>query len=439
MTEALENTNKTETTLPSVLFVDDETQILDALRRAFRKASFTVMVANGGEEALELVASRDFDVIVSDMRMPEMNGAEFLTAAAAFKPTCKRILLTGYSDNDSTVIAINKGRIHAYLEKPIKTDELKEKIDTLIVQKREEDRERLIAEHNVEYNQTLKDKIVNLKEDKRWAEQELEQTTSFLNLAQEETKENFSMTIKILSLLMDKRLDTDITEKITRDALLLADTLDLDLGMKEEIKNAALLHNLGKIYFPDRILTTPYPYLTVADKKLYDKHVLNAEEILMPLNGMSHVAKIIRHQSEDFNGKGKPDALKTQDIPLSSRLLRVVIDFYNPIGHEVEQSVLERLACMEEKKGEAYDPDLLELFSSLKKSEKAEEFGCELTVDELTPGMVNNRDLLSASGMLMLSKGTVLTGPIIQSLQMYEQNTQLKTGLRIFVDKEELH
>ena len=101
----------------SILCVDDEANILSALRRLFRPHGYTVHVANSGAEGLELLDREHVDLIISDMRMPVMDGAAFLAEARKRHPDTVRLLLTGYADMESTVAAINSGQITRYISK----------------------------------------------------------------------------------------------------------------------------------------------------------------------------------------------------------------------------------------------------------------------------------------------------------------------------------
>ena len=104
--------------MQTILLVDDEQGILNALRRLFRNKDYVVHTALGGQEALALLAEEKVDLIISDMRMPEMDGAEFLQKAREAYPLTERILLTGFSEMELTVRAINDGGIYGYLSKP---------------------------------------------------------------------------------------------------------------------------------------------------------------------------------------------------------------------------------------------------------------------------------------------------------------------------------
>jgi len=101
-----------------ILFVDDERAILSSLRRLFRSSGYKVHIANSGAEGIALLEQYPIDLVVSDMRMPEMDGAAFLSTVAEQWPKTVRMLLTGYAEVSSAIDAINQGKISRYLTKP---------------------------------------------------------------------------------------------------------------------------------------------------------------------------------------------------------------------------------------------------------------------------------------------------------------------------------
>ena len=109
-----------------ILFVDDEKSILVALRRLCRNTDWDIYTAESGDEGLAVIAEHTIDLVVSDMRMPKMNGAEFLEQVVKRSPSTVRILLTGYSDVAATIAAIDKGKIFCHCTKPWDNDEFRE-------------------------------------------------------------------------------------------------------------------------------------------------------------------------------------------------------------------------------------------------------------------------------------------------------------------------
>ena len=110
----------------TLLLVDDESAITRALRRLFRKAGYHILTAQSGYEGLEKLRQCEIPVslIISDQRMPEMSGTQFLEKAKKLNPEAIRYLLTGYSDMETVIEALNKGEIHRYLTKPWNDEDL---------------------------------------------------------------------------------------------------------------------------------------------------------------------------------------------------------------------------------------------------------------------------------------------------------------------------
>lgn len=116
--------NKTRT----ILLVDDEDNIVRSLKRVFRREGYNILTANSGAAGLDVLAEHDVGVILSDQRMPQMNGTEFLKKAKVSTPESVRIVLSGYSDLESITEAINEGSIYKFLSKPWDDDLLRKNI-----------------------------------------------------------------------------------------------------------------------------------------------------------------------------------------------------------------------------------------------------------------------------------------------------------------------
>ena len=106
----------------TILCIDDETHNLEALERLLRK-KYSIVTANSGVEGIEALKSHDFSLIISDQKMPEMTGVEFFMKAKEIQPEAIRILLTGYTDLESVISAINQGQIYRYITKPWEPEE----------------------------------------------------------------------------------------------------------------------------------------------------------------------------------------------------------------------------------------------------------------------------------------------------------------------------
>jgi response regulator RpfG family c-di-GMP phosphodiesterase len=112
----------------TLLLIDDEPNILNSLKRLFRRENFRVLTANSGREALELLAVSQVQVIISDQRMPEMSGVELLSRVKELYPDTVRMVLSGYSELSTVTEAINRGAIWKYLSKPWDDDKLRDEV-----------------------------------------------------------------------------------------------------------------------------------------------------------------------------------------------------------------------------------------------------------------------------------------------------------------------
>jgi len=108
----------------TVLFVDDEKSILSSLVRLFRNEEFEIFTATSGAEGIEIVEEKDVSLVISDHRMPEMTGVEFLSRVKDISPDSIRIMLTGYADLEASIAAINKGEVYRFITKPWNDEEL---------------------------------------------------------------------------------------------------------------------------------------------------------------------------------------------------------------------------------------------------------------------------------------------------------------------------
>jgi len=116
----------------TILFVDDELSILSTLKRLLRREPYDILTADSGQQGLDILAEKSVNIVISDMRMPHMSGAEFLQQVKQHYPQTKRIIMSGYADIEAVVDAVNKGGICHFISKPWDNDELKTIICDLV-------------------------------------------------------------------------------------------------------------------------------------------------------------------------------------------------------------------------------------------------------------------------------------------------------------------
>jgi len=318
-----------EKTTAVLLFVDDEPNVLKALRRLFHSEGYVTHLAEGGAQGLEILRRHAVDLIISDMRMPEMSGAEFLALAVEQWPETVRILLTGYADIQSTIDAVNKGRIFSYCNKPWNDEELKLLVRNALEQKRlREERDCLSTIIRLQ-NDELKTLNEHLEERVEQRTAELNETLKQLDQANSGLKKQYTDSIKAFSRIIEMRpgIKGGHSKYIAENAHSVAKKLNLP---DEEVRNiiyAGLLLQIGKMTLPDIILTQPFYTMDALQKKSYLKHAEEAAPLLKGLEQLDAAATLIRYQYEHYDGSGSPEGLADEKIPLGSRILSVVSDY----------------------------------------------------------------------------------------------------------------
>ncbi|UXY14427.1 response regulator [Chitiniphilus purpureus] len=417
----------------TVLCVDDESNILSALRRLFR-SRYQVLTAESGPAGLALLEQQRVDLIISDMRMPGMNGAEFLAQALQRWPEVERILLTGYADIHSTIEAINRARISRYISKPWDDDEMLRIVDEALAVKRLQREQarlhRLVERQNAELkalNASLEDKV-------RERTAELQQTMGQLNEAHDKLKKSFITSIRVFSNLIEMREGklAGHARKVADLARQIAQQLELGESDIQDITVASLLHGIGKIGLPDALLAKPYVQMTLEERNTYGKHPAKAQAALMALEQLHTAARLIRSQHERFDGLGFPDRLAGMQIPLGGRILAIANDFESLLAGALTGKPMERheaIKNIESGRGKRYDPDVVAAFLAVVGRPDEGTAGGEVEVrsKDLQPGMVLTRDLIAA-GVLLLARDYMLDARLIEQIRHFEatDGTRLK-------------
>jgi response regulator RpfG family c-di-GMP phosphodiesterase len=422
---------------PTLLLVDDEPSILSALRRLFRPCGYRILTAEGGAAGLDLLARENVDLVISDMRMPEMDGAQFLERVRAEWPRAVRILLTGYADMTATVNAINKGEIYRYIAKPWDDHDIVLIVrDALERQQLQGENSRLLALTQSQ-NDELKALNSDLEARVRARTAEIEQVNGFLNIANDTLKQSFLVSIKIFSTLLELR-DGSVGGHARRVADLarkLAIKLKLDAKTQQNIFIAGLLHDIGKIGFPDAMFAKPVPKLKGEELARYRKHSLVGANALLPLPDLKPVADLIRAHHEHFDGQGFPDGLAGLAIPLGARILAVANDYDGlQIGTLSERrfNADEAKSLLVKSCGKRYCPVVIDALLDLHNAPIEDgEHELQVPVDRLQVGMVLARDLIARDGSLLLAADYLLDAKLVREIQAYAKREALSLVLHI--------
>jgi response regulator RpfG family c-di-GMP phosphodiesterase len=430
----------------SILIVDDEESILKSLRRLFRNENYDISTATNGAEGLIMMreAQKPFSLIISDQRMPVMTGVQFLSEARKLQSDAMRVLLTGYSDMDAIVNAVNSGGIHRYLTKPWKDEDLLLQVRQILEQYELILENRKLLELTGKQNEELVLLNSSLEEKVKEKTGEIIQKNNELTHLNHELEANLYNTVKAFGSLVEKH-NPGLAGHNRRVGYLTREVVQF-LGLPENeaihIEIAALLHDIGKLGFPQKLMEYKREQWTTEEKKLFEKHPLYSQETVYFVKKLDHVGIMTRTHHERYDGQGYPDQLKEEEIPLGARIIAVA-DAYDKIanlevnegnaitaakasqGHLGEEKFLEGAAILHLKQESflAYDPDIVKAFLAILKTKKImypEEK--KIPVRNLEEGMMLTRPLYSSSGRFLLPQKTNLTASLVHKLKLLHEN-----------------
>jgi response regulator RpfG family c-di-GMP phosphodiesterase len=368
--------------------------------------------------------------------MPQMDGAEFLTRAAERWPDTVRILLTGYADIESTITAVNKGKIYSYCSKPWEDNELKILVNNAIEQKRlREERQQLFAIIN-DQNRQLKEWNANLEDKVEKRTEQLKKSLHVIEQAHDAVKKQYADSIKAFAKIIEMRpgIKSGHAKYVAENAREVATRLNMDTTQIKDVIYAGLLLQIGKISLPDSLLTMSLFSMSSQQKKRFLNHAQEGGNLLKGIDPLYNAAALISHQYEYYDGSGDPAGLKGQEIPLGTRILTVIRDYITYLDGSVTGSAMtteqvkERLLS---KKRVHYDPAVVDAFlATLEASETGEERPViEISWTQLQPGMeaaeIICNDILYLKDQILTDKNV----EDILSLRKHHKNLILRVRL----------
>lgn len=433
--------------MPLILCVDDEPNILSALRRLLRSQKCRILTASSGAEGLEICETEQVDMVISDMRMPEMDGARFLEKVRERWPQTIRLLLTGHADIQSILDAINRGEIYRYLTKPWDDNDIILTIRHALERQQLERETKRLETLTQQQNEVLKCLNASLEEKVLQRTAELQKAHENLIRFNAKLKANFMTSIKVFSNLLEMRGGNlaghslrvaDLSRKV-------AVRMQCDEFQTQDIYIAALLHNIGKIALSDDLLKLSISTMSADQLRQYRKHPLRGEQLLMALDDLRTAATIVRAQQEHFDGSGYPDRIEGEQIALGARILAVTSDYDKlQIGISTPQRMhpAEARAVIIGDRGIRYDPAVVDALMGLFEAPNTvvEAIGgiATVTTAQLQPGMMLARDLITRDGLLLLSAGHVLELRKIGQIIEFENTLTAILSVTVFADGSSL-
>jgi response regulator RpfG family c-di-GMP phosphodiesterase len=362
-----------------VLVVDDDSHILSGYRRALH-GRFDVDIANSGPEALRRLETEEpYAVVVSDLRMPGMDGVRFLAQAREIVSDTVRIMLTGQADLSAAIEAVNEGNIFRFLTKPCPVETLSKVLESAVRQYELVHTERVLLEET------------------------LRGSTKVL--------------VDLLSMM-----NPDAFGRASRVQHLIRAMLHC-FGRENawELDLTAMLSQIGLVTLPPELVEKALndETLTAEETLLFERHPQIAHDLLVNIPRLRGVAENIALQLKSFSGSGPPPhGPHGTKIPLGARLLRIVLDHdtLSRSGLTYEGA----LAAMRQREG-CYDPDLLNLLQAeMGKMEEGYAFRI-LTMKQLASGMIVRDGIRTSAGVLLVQGGQEITPHLLARIQNFSR------------------
>jgi putative nucleotidyltransferase with HDIG domain len=312
-----------------ILIVDDEEDNLELLYRTLRQ-KFDVIKTTSPLEALKMLDETVVDLIISDHKMPEMDGVEFLKRSLDMNPLCVRLLVTAYSDSIILIDAINEAKIYRYIKKPWRPAELM-----------------IIVEAAAEYYQLKieNDKLIY------------------------DLKALFSGTVNAIIEALDAKDSYTLgkSRRVTYLSLKMAEYLQLERVEVGKLELAGLLHDIGMIGVPDTVLLKTET-LSHDDYEVIKRHVTHGVTILEDIKQLKDVVEIIKYHHERFDGSGYPSGLIGDAIPMNSRIIAVA-DAYDSIisdrSYRHGASHEDAIKILKSQSAKQFDPIVIDAFLAI--------------------------------------------------------------------------
>lgn len=297
--------NKNIEAAVSILIVDDDVYVLDSTALLLKEQGYRVIACKSAHEAVKEFKKSEFDIVLTDVKMPEVSGIELLEKIRAMDAETPVILMTAYAELDAAVSAVKKGAFD-FIIKPYNPEYLIHSINRAV------NYHRLMQ---IERNYKHK-----LEEDVKKRTAELAEALAMVK--------DMSREITYRLTAVSEYRDTDTGAHIKRIGLYagrLAEVLNMPNNFIETITLASSMHDIGKVGIPDNILLKPGP-LTEEEFTFMKTHTTIGEKMLLnspyPIMQMAKIVAITHH--EKWDGSGYPMGFKGEKIPIEGRIVALV-------------------------------------------------------------------------------------------------------------------
>jgi response regulator RpfG family c-di-GMP phosphodiesterase len=412
-----------------ILVVDDEPVVLTALKVTLEREGFPVVACTSPVKALSVLSERDFAVIISDQRMPEMMGLDFLIESRRLRPHASRILITAVLALPTIVDAINKGEIFRFIAKPWLREELIATVRNAVHRHELVTRNEALQAETQKLNTQLRQANTALEVQV----QDLERQRQHLDTANRELATSYENSLELCRRILttyDPILGGQ-AKALVEFATQMAATDKFTDAERHALRSSAWLCDLGLIGVPREMLRafrTKTEQLTDRERGMLHNHPIYSQTLASLVDGRAEVGEAIRAHHERYDGRGYPDGLTGDSIPWAARCLAVAVGFV--------ESGLSKTAAIDAllaKSGTEYDPEAVRLFLKVANLVQLPKQVREIMLEELEPGMVLANGIYSPHGLLLIGEGQPLSSTTIAKIRSHNRVTPISQRLLVYI------
>jgi response regulator RpfG family c-di-GMP phosphodiesterase len=412
-----------------ILIIDDEPVVLNALKFTLEREGFHVTACTSPLKALSILGDRDFSVIISDQRMPEMLGLDFLIESRRIRPQASRILITAVLALPTIVDAINKGEIFRFVAKPWLREELVATVRNAV------QRHELVTQNEALQAETQK-LNVQLRDANGALEAkviDLDQQRARLDVANRELASSYENSLELCRRILttyDPILGGQ-AKALVEFASQMAVTDKFNDTERHALRTAAWLCDLGLIGMPRemmRAFRSKSDQLTERERGMLHSHPIYGQTLAGLVDPRTDVGEVVRAHHERYDGRGYPDGIAGDAIPWPARCLAVAVGFV--------ESGLSKSAAIDAilaKSGSDYDPEAVRLFLKVSNLVQLPKQVKEIMLHELEPGMVLANGIYSPHGLLLIGEGQALSPGTIAKIRNHNQVTPISQRLLVYL------
>jgi response regulator RpfG family c-di-GMP phosphodiesterase len=412
----------------TILIVDDEPVVLGALKETLERERYHVVACSSPIKALAILAERQFAVIISDQRMPEMLGLDFLVESRKTHPNASRILITAVLALPTIVEAINRGEIFRFLAKPWLREELLATVRNAI------QRYDLILRNEVlqARSQQLNAQLTIANSELEAKLKDLETERQKLDVANTELSSRYESSLELCRRILtayDPVLGGQ-AKTLVEFANKMGETEHFSETERQALQSAAWLCDLGLIGISRELLRTfrnSPGSLTERERSTLQNHPVYSQTLASLVDPRPDIGAIIRAHHERFDGTGYPDGLAGKNIPWAARCLSVAAGYVE--SGLPKQAAIDQLLA---KSGTYYDPEAIRLFLKVSNLVNLPRSVREILLDELAPGMVLASGIYSPHGLLLIGEGQLLGPATISKIHDHNQITPISQRLLVY-------